>query len=94
MSPIVAVDLRNLDADGRVRLTAAATREDLARHGLKLAVGMPLVLYSAGTPTKPGPSRAATVEFNSLEGIWVASLDDLGDSNPVAVADMILHGHL
>ena len=94
MSPIVAADLRDLDADGRVRLTAAATREDLARHGLKLAVGMPLVLYSAGTPTKPGPSRAATVEFNSLEGIWVASLDDLGDSNAAAVADMILHGHL
>ncbi len=94
MAPIVPADLRNLDADGRVRLTAPATREDLARQGLKLAVGMPLVLYSAGTPTKSGPSRAATVEFNSLEEIWVASLDDLGDSNPVAVADMILHGHL
>ena len=94
MAPIVSADLRNLDADGRVRLTSPATRDDLARQGLTLAVGLPLVLYSAGTPTKPGPSRAATVEFNSAEGIWVASLDDMGDSNPVAVADLILHGHI
>lgn len=94
MAPIVAVDLRNLDADGRVRLTAPSTLADLARQGLTPAVGMPLVLYSAGTPTKPGPSRAATVEFNSHEGIWVASLDEMCDSNPVAVADLIVHGHL
>ena len=94
MAPIIAADLRNLDPDGRVRLTAPVTLTDLARQGLNLTVGMPLVLYSAGTPTKPGPSRAATVEFNSLEGIWVASLDEMCDCNPVAVADLILHGHL
>jgi len=94
MAPIVPADLRNLDADGRVRLNAAVTREELARQGLTLDVGLSLVLYCGGTPTKPGHSLAATVEFNSHEGIWVASPDDLGDSNPVAVADRILHAHI
>ncbi len=94
MAPIVPADLRNLDSDGRVRLNAAVTREELAKQDLTLDVGLSLVLYSGGTPTKPGQSLAATVEFNAREGIWVASPDDLGDCNPVAVADQILHAHI
>ena len=94
MAPIISADLRNLDADGRVRLTAPATVADLACQKFTLAVGLSLVLYSVGTPMEPGLSRAATVEFNSAEGIWVASLDDMCDSNPVAVADLIVHGHI
>ena len=94
MAPILPADLRNLDADGRVRLNGAITREELARQGLTLDVGLALVLYCGGTPTKPGQSLAATVEYNTAEGIWVASPDDLGDSNPAAVADQILHAHI
>jgi hypothetical protein len=94
MAPIVLADLRNLDADGRVRLNTAATLADLVRQGLTPDVGMSLVLYCGGTPTEPGQSLAVTVEFNSHEGIWVASPDDLGDSDPVAVADQIRHAHI
>ena len=91
MAPIVMADLRNRDADGRVRLNTSITRDDLARQGLALDVGLSLVLYCGGTPTKPGQSLAATVEYNAHEKIWVASADELGDSDPVAVADGMSH---
>ena len=94
MAPIVLADLHNRDADGRVRLNAPVTVADLARQGLAPDVGLSLVLYCGGTPTKPGQSLAATVEYNAHEGIWVASADELGDSDPVAVADGMIHGHV
>ena len=75
---MVYVDFQNADAKGRLRLNAAGTFEDLARHGVRLCEGLLLQLYSEdeGSNGRAGSLRAVgTVEYSTDEGLWVASID-------------------
>jgi hypothetical protein len=76
--PRVYADFRNADERGRLRLEHPGTREDLARQGLALAEGLPLLLY--GDDTQPDGTSGelvveGVVEADAATGAWLARLD-------------------
>jgi hypothetical protein len=76
--PRVYADFRNSDERGRLRLDRPGTREDLARQGLALAEGLPLLLY--GDDTQPDGTSGelvveGVVEADAATGAWLARLD-------------------
>jgi hypothetical protein len=76
--PRVYADFHNADEHGRLRLDGPGTREDLARQGLALAEGLPLLLY--GDDSQPDGTSGelvveGVVEADAATGAWVARVD-------------------
>jgi hypothetical protein len=75
--PRVYVDFQNADEKGRLRLNAAGTLEDLARHGVQLREGLVLDLYSDDGDEAGGPDELRVLGRveSSDERAWVAVID-------------------
>ncbi len=74
----VYADFLNADADGRLRLNCVGTIEDLARQGITLRNGLPLILYSDDLDTKGQLDELqvdGVVSFSEEEHCWVAAID-------------------
>jgi hypothetical protein len=67
--PRVFADFQNSDPQGRVRLNAVGTLEDLSRLGLVLQEGVEIVLYCSELETE------GVVAYSSEEELWVAKVD-------------------
>jgi hypothetical protein len=67
--PRVFVDFHNADVQGRLRLNAIGTIEDLARHGIVLSEGQRLVFHSEDLEVE------GQVHFSPDEQLWVAIID-------------------
>jgi hypothetical protein len=67
--PRIYADFHNADSKGRVRLTCVGTIEDLARQGIRLVEGLPIVLHDEELEAE------GVVEYSRDEGSWVASID-------------------
>jgi hypothetical protein len=65
----VFVDFHNADEQGRLRLNAVGSIEDLAHQRVKLRTGQLLTLYSENL------EAGGVVEFSEGEKIWVAVID-------------------
>jgi hypothetical protein len=65
----VFVDFHNADEQGRLRLNAVGSIEDLAHQRVELKAGEPLTLYSEDLEVE------GIVEFSEGEKIWVAMID-------------------
>lgn len=79
--PRIFADFQNADPDGRVRLGCVGTIQDLARLGIILRDGMPVVLYEETLEAD------GVVQFRADEHRWVAAIDwdqirDLSDPLP------------
>jgi hypothetical protein len=76
--PWVYADFHNADEHGRLRLDSPGTREDLARQGLALAEGLPLLLYGDDAQADGTSGELVVegvVEADAATGAWVARLD-------------------
>ncbi len=76
--PRVYTDFHNVDEHGRLRLGGPSTREELARQGVALAAGLPLLLY--GDDTQPDGTSGelvveGVVEADAATGAWVVRVD-------------------
>ena len=70
MTPVTLyADFNNADPEGRVRLNVAGTLRDLARQGVQLREGLPVVVHDE--------ELAADGEavFSAGEGVWAARID-------------------
>jgi hypothetical protein len=67
--PRVFVDFHNCDRQGRVRLSAIGTVQDLNRLGVVLREGTELLLYSYEDETD------GVATYSTEEGRWVAKFD-------------------
>lgn len=94
--PKLYADFQNADAQGRVRLNAVGTIDDLARQQVLLKNGLTVDLYSDDADDQGQPQSlvaAGTVEFSPDEQCWVASIEwdnihaePLSSSPAVAIA--------
>jgi hypothetical protein len=78
LKPKVYADFHNADVNGRLRLNCVGTIEDLARQGLMLHEGMPLILYSDDLDAEGQPDELladGVVSFSEEEHCWVAAID-------------------
>jgi hypothetical protein len=66
---MVYADFNNADSGGRLRLNCIGTMQDLARLGLQLREGMPLILHDEDLEAE------GEVHFSEVEHIWVARID-------------------
>jgi hypothetical protein len=67
--PRVYVDFQNNDRQGRVRLSAVGTVQDLSRLGLVLREGTEMLLYCHELETK------GIATYSAEEWRWVATVD-------------------
>src|SRR5262245_3933185 len=65
----IYADFNNADMQGRVRLNVAGTLSDLARLGLRLRDGMPLIIHDGELVAD------AVAVYSPKESIWVAQID-------------------
>jgi hypothetical protein len=78
VKPKVYADFHNADANGLLRLNSVGTIEDLARQGITLRDGIPLVFYSDDLDTNGRPDELlvdGVVAFSEEEHCWVAVID-------------------
>jgi hypothetical protein len=67
--PRVYADFHNADPQGRVRLNARGTLDDLARQQVALSDGLRLTLYSEDAEAD------AEVCYSNDENLWTAVID-------------------
>jgi hypothetical protein len=67
--PRVFVDFQNSDRQGRVRLNAVGTLQDLNRLGITLQEGTEMLLYCLELETE------GTATYSAAEGLWVAMVN-------------------
>ncbi len=65
----IYADFNNADVEGRVRLNCAGTLRDLARLGVRLWDGMPLIIHDEEL------AADAEAVYSPNEAIWVARID-------------------
>jgi hypothetical protein len=68
-TPLIYADFNNADARGRLRLNCTRTTEDLARHGLSLREGMPLILHDEELEAD------GIAHYSPDEQLWIADID-------------------
>lgn len=76
--PPIYADFQNLDDQNRLRLTAQGTRDDLARHGIRLQEGLRLTFYTDDADDDGNPDNLladGTVQRNEQEQCWGAAVD-------------------
>ena len=66
---MIYADFNNADSGGCLRLTCIGTIQDLARLGLQLREGMPLILHDEELEVE------GEAHFSEVEHIWVARID-------------------
>jgi hypothetical protein len=68
-NPRIYADFHNADAQGRLRLNCRGTLDDLHRHGIALAEGLAVTLYSEDVEVE------GEVQYSPDEKLWVAQID-------------------
>ena len=68
-TPRIYADFNNADSKGRLRLITDGSLSDIKKLNLKMAEGMPVVVYDDEL------SANAEVTFSEEEKIWVAKID-------------------
>lgn len=67
--PRIFADFHNADVQGRLRLNAIGTVEDLSRQQVALSDGLSATFYSEEIEAD------GRVRYSSTESIWVAEID-------------------
>jgi hypothetical protein len=76
--PRIYVDLSKIDGHNAVRLVAEATRQDIERHGIELAEGLTLALYTDDADPSVKPDDlvfTGIASFKEETDEWVAIID-------------------
>ena len=76
--PPIYVDLSNIDGNNAVRLVADATRQDIERHGIELAEGLTLALYTYDADPSVKPADlifTGIASFKEETDEWVAIIN-------------------